>query len=109
MRRKAARRSRQAHRDNQVAGFERGLALRRIAGQAMQFVQPDLATAVPALDLDDGIECDQGNAEIRGMRGDAALAPAEHGMIDAILNLLFPVSCAVHCGKKMLGGCAFCR
>lgn len=48
--------------------------------QAMQFVECDLATAVPAFDLDDRVERDQRHAEVGRMRGDAALAPAKHGV-----------------------------
>ena len=46
----------------------------------MQLVERDLAPARPALDLDDGVERDERHAEIRRVRGDAVLAPAEHGM-----------------------------
>ena len=80
MRREAARLGRQPHRDDEIAGLERAVPLGRVAGQAVQRLERDLAPAVPALDLDDGVERDQRHAEIGRMGGDAGLAPAEHGM-----------------------------
>src|SRR5689334_13136249 len=77
---KAARRRRQTNGDDEIAGFESGFTLGRVAGQAMQLVERDLATTVPTLDLDDGVKRDQRHAEIGRVRSDAALAPAEHGV-----------------------------
>src|SRR5262245_44565155 len=70
-----ARRGRQAYCDNEIAGLEPIVAFRRIAGQAMQVFKRKLAPTVRAFDLDDSIEREQRHAQIRWMRGDAALAP----------------------------------
>ena len=45
MRRECRGVGRQAHRDDQLAGFEHAFALRRVAGQTVQSLQRDLATA----------------------------------------------------------------
>ena len=70
----------QPQRDDQIAGLKRVFALRRVAGQTIKRLERDLAPAGPALDLDDGVERDQRHAEIRRVRGDAGLAPAEHSV-----------------------------
>src|SRR5207248_1122102 len=53
-----------AQRRDQVARFERGLALRRVAGQSVQRLERYLPPPALAFDLDNGIERDQGHAEV---------------------------------------------
>ena len=65
-------------------GSSTRLALRRVAGQAMERLERDLAPAAAALDLDHGVERHQRHAEIGRMGGDAVLAPAEH-RVQAVL------------------------
>jgi len=64
--------------DDQVARFERAFPLRRVARQKVQILQGDLAWAGPAFDLHDGVEGDERHTEVRRMRRDAVLAPAEY-------------------------------
>ncbi len=51
-----------------------------VAGQTMKLLERNLAPSASALDLDHRIERDQRHAEVRGVRGDAGVAPAEHGV-----------------------------
>ncbi len=46
----------------------------------MQCVDGNLTGAIRSFDLNDSVECHQRYAEIGRVRGDAMLAPAEHGM-----------------------------
>src|SRR5260370_27404741 len=80
MRRERARLGWQPQGDNEIAGFEYAFLFRRIARQTMKRLERNLAPAASALDLHDGVECDQWHAEIRRVGGDAGLAPAEHGV-----------------------------
>src|SRR5688572_14191643 len=49
-------------------------------GQAVEKVERDLAATGCALYLDDRVERHEGHAEIRWMRRDAVLAPAQDGV-----------------------------
>src|SRR5258708_12862408 len=71
---------RQAHRDDHLAALEHILAVRCVAGQAVEHVEENFAPACLALDFNNGIKRDQRNAEIRGVRRYAALAPAQYGV-----------------------------
>ena len=84
MSREAGSLGRQNDGDDQFAGFEHAVALRRIAGQAMEGLERHLAPPRRALDLDPGVERDERDAEIGRVRRDAALAPAEHGVMPRI-------------------------
>src|SRR5712675_1704187 len=78
--RESSRLGRQTYGDDQLARFEHALALGRASGQTVEALERNLAAPRPALDLDHGVECDERDAEIGGVRRDAALAPPEHGM-----------------------------
>src|SRR5262252_8860926 len=71
---------RQSHRDDHLAGLKRVLTVRRIAGQAVEQFERNFAPPRSALNLDNGVERSQGDAEIGGMRRDAALAPSQYGV-----------------------------
>ena len=86
MRCEARRIAGKTKRNDQVARRERGFALRRVAGQAVKVFERDLAPAAFAFDLDNGVEGDERHTEVRRMRRDAALAPAEH-RVQAVLAL----------------------
>ena len=65
---------------DQIAKLKHALALRRLAGQAIECLQCNLTPAGSTLDFDDSVERYQGHAEVRRMGGDAGFAPAEHGV-----------------------------
>src|SRR5262245_28609728 len=77
MRGEMRRLRRQAYGYDHLTLFKHALALRRIERQAVKGLERDLACTCAAFNLNDGIERDQRHAEIRRMRGDAALAPSE--------------------------------
>src|SRR5437868_7020912 len=81
---KSARFGGQSYRDDQVARLEHAVALRCVAGQAVKRLDRDLTLAALALDLGNRVECNQRHAEIRRMRRDTALAPAQH-RVQAVL------------------------
>ncbi len=100
MRRERASLARQSHRDDQITRFEHAVALGRIAGQTVKGLERNLAASAAAFDLDNRVERDQRHAEIGWMRGDAGVAPAEHGM-EAVL--------AVRARRNRRRACACCR
>ena len=60
--------------------LEFALTLRRRPGQPVKVFDRDLAPPGPAFDLDDGIEGDERDAEVRRMCRNAGVAPAKHGV-----------------------------
>src|SRR6185437_656879 len=85
---RAPRRGRSRHLDrgDDVARLQHSLMLRRIAGEQMKLLERDAALAVRAVHDHDGVERNQRHGEIGGVRGDAMVAAAEHGM-EAVLAL----------------------
>src|SRR5262249_45256665 len=87
--RSAARwRLRHADAQDQLAGLERCLDVRRRARLAMEPVERDAALAVGAGHVDRGIESHEGDREVAGIDGDAVVAAAEQRMtaVDALMR-----------------------
>jgi hypothetical protein len=80
MGRKTRRLGGQAHRDDHFARPENVLAVGFAARQEVEHLKRNFAPACSALDLDDGVVRDQGDAKIRGVGRDAVLAPAQDGV-----------------------------
>src|SRR5271165_3091634 len=93
MRCEARRIAGQTKRNDQVPWLERAFALRRFAGQAVKLFERDLAPATFAFDLDHGVERHERHTEVRRMRRDAALAPADD-RVQAVLALQRVAACA---------------
>jgi hypothetical protein len=93
MRREARRIAGKTKRNDKVPRLKGGFSLRRVVRQAVKVFERDLAPAAFAFDLDNGIEGDKRHAEVRRMRRNAVLAPAEH-CVQAVLAMQRIAACA---------------
>jgi hypothetical protein len=67
--------------DDQVTALERRVALRRVAGKAVEIAERDRPlAAAPARD-DVGVQCRKRHRHVGGMGGNAGLRPAENRMV----------------------------
>src|SRR5271154_2956660 len=78
MPRKYPRVIRKLHGDNQVAGLEHVIPLRRVARKTMKGLERNFAPASCAFDLDDGVKGDERHAEVRRVCSEAGLTPAQY-------------------------------
>ncbi len=67
-------------RDDEFAGPQHGLLVRRVAGESMQRLEGDFSEPVGTFHLHHRVQGHQRHAEVRRVGGDAGLAPAEDGV-----------------------------
>src|SRR5580693_4423081 len=100
MRREISSLARQAQREDDLAGLQHILALRRVAWQAMKLFQRNLPSPRFAFDLDHSVEGDQRDAKIRRMCRNAAVAPSQYG----VKPVLAAAGVAARTGSALIAG-----